>query len=205
MFWFSLVTRNTFAVVLLEQGQYGDAIALFREIITEMNERADEASPTARRTKKRLASLETSVVKSPVTRFRSGPPPGKLFNRAFLLPQDEPLTLECISIVVLFNLGLAMHCKAIKEEDSYGLTKAFDMYQRAHKLSLDLGKREGHLLTPILTAAIHNMSAICGSMDQRKKARALRGLVSEFLQSSEPEDFGSESYEFFQQHRATAA
>lgn len=202
MVWFSLVTQNTFALALMEQGQRTDGMELLVEVLTDIQDRCEEGQTWRARASRRATPLQTEALVDPTIGRDAVTTGGKIFHHAFHLPQEKPISLDGMTAVVLFNYAVAIHIKAIEDDSFELLERALQKYNLV--LGLDVPQREVSLLAPVQAAAMHNTSAICSACKMNKKARDIRGHLSVMLERSSPRFDGPETRAFFQP-RAMAA
>lgn len=195
--WFSVATKNSFAVALMEQEQYIDATKLLREVLVEIRDHCDEANTDSPASSEKGSGSEHQV--TPFLLEQSAHSDETVHRCAFELPPAAPQRVESAAVVVLYNIALAIHCDALQKGSSTGLRKALGVYERCHQICGNVGDdHEIALILPVVASVVHNIGSIYNTFYQRDQARAYRYQLMQLLDGFAPCSIGMESYAFYQ-------
>lgn len=90
---------------------------------------------------------------------------------------EDHVSLTNISFYITFNLGLAHHLKALKDEHDGEVTRSFDAAKALYGLALRIQNRKSEG-DPILVAALlNNLSVVHGVLNNRSEMRLYEELL----------------------------
>lgn len=192
---------NVSSVSLFERGSYEDAKAMFVEALRRVHSFnlqckcgfIDTADVQLEGGK--LRCFNDSPLNSPYSScsYSIAPAAEKLdvyeqeiYGSAFLLSSDIPLVAEAVSAILLYNLGLFYHKKAMRSGKSILYMKAMGLYRKSLRL---LKKRYESSALLVLEAAIcYNLAhvyqaAFCDTAMAQASMRHLGSVVASMAYS----------------------
>jgi tetratricopeptide (TPR) repeat protein len=225
------IPLNAQAVVLMQQGSFQEAISVFRTAIGELlgrpagdDHQQENMDTTDNATPKLLSvrsvPLEHSLLNTSSCQDHHA---FSLFDRPLVIDGAELATVSsfavenCVSAVILFNMGLALQLQGMRNVDSLQTSylKALIFYKMATEILERCTNSDDEVNCLVYLAVANNMGQIYSTFCETSKAQQCLEWLQTILEAAKDSDayiLGDECHQFRMnvlivhwQHAAAAA
>jgi hypothetical protein len=173
------------------------ALRHIRQLCVDEDEDEDQASPC---TQYYGSELAYDVYSVPLNKDEDDDSIfQEIYNAAFLLTNDIPVSAAETAAVLLFNVGLIHHRNAIQFNKRKEMAKALQLYQQSLGL-LETDDKPYSATLAVLTAALcNNMAQIFTAFYKTEQARAMMDFMQESIERMQLDLGGisEDDFEFF--------